>query len=158
MRSGPDTGCHVGRRAQPVHPSRLEFPFPYRDGQRELAAAVYRTIPSRGRNCSSRRLRAWARPWSTMSSRLYGPWERGLGEKIFYLTAKTITTDSGREEAFDILKEQALLDVHRCWCSRPRRSSAPVRGRSAIRRPVPMQRGILTGSTRRCMSILTTSE
>ena len=68
----------------------LKFPFDsYRQGQRKLAAAVYKTIDDKGR------LFAMAptgigKTISTMFPALKAMGE-GKGEKIFYLTAKTIT-------------------------------------------------------------------
>jgi len=68
----------------------LQFPFgSYRDGQRKLAAAVYRTITAKGR------LFAMAptgigKTISTLFPAIKAMGE-GSGEKIFYLTARTIT-------------------------------------------------------------------
>ena len=75
----------------------------------------------------------------------------GLGEKIFYLTAKTIARTVA-EEAFSILSFQGLAcktltitakeTVERC---------VSARSRTAIRRPVRGRRAILTGSMTRFM-------
>lgn len=83
----------------------LEFPFSYRPGQREIVAGVYATI-SRGKQLF---VQAPTGVGKTMSAifpavRAVG---RGLGEKIFYLTAKTITRTVA-EEAFSILREKGL--------------------------------------------------
>lgn len=67
----------------------LEFPFPYREGQKELAAQVYRTIYHKKKLF----LEAPTGVGKTIST-LYPSIQamgRGMGEKIFYLTAKTIT-------------------------------------------------------------------
>lgn len=83
----------------------LEFPFPYREGQRTLVAGVYRTIQQR----KELFIQAPTGIGKTMSAvypavRALG---NGLGEKIFYLTAKTITRTVA-EEAFSILKQRGL--------------------------------------------------
>lgn len=83
----------------------LEFPFPYRPGQRNLVAGVYRTIQQQ----KELFIQAPTGIGKTMSVvypavRSIG---QGLGEKLFYLTAKTITRTVA-EEAFSILKERGL--------------------------------------------------
>ncbi|SHF35661.1 ATP-dependent DNA helicase [Lactonifactor longoviformis] len=83
----------------------LEFPFPYREGQRELVAGVYRTIHHKRQLF----IQAPTGVGKTMSAifpavRAVG---EGHGDKIFYLTAKTITRTVA-EEAFAILKEHGL--------------------------------------------------
>lgn len=83
----------------------LEFPFAYRKGQREMVSAVYHTI-SMGKQIF---IQAPTGVGKTMSTIF--PAVRALGEKkgdrIFYLTAKTITrTVAG--EAFRILQEKGL--------------------------------------------------
>ncbi len=85
---------------------RTEFPFPYREGQRELAAAVYRTILRRKKLF----IQAPTGVGKTMATvfpavRAIG---EDLGEKIFYLTAKTITRTVA-EQAFQTLRSQGLL-------------------------------------------------
>ena len=55
----------------------------------------------------------------------------GLGEKIFYLTAKTITRTVAWQ-AFDTLKEQALADESR-WCLQRRRR--PVSAKRLVCNP-----------------------
>ena len=83
----------------------LEFPFPYRKGQRELAVSVYRTISRRKRLF----IQAPTGVGKTMSVlfpavKAFG---ENLGEKIFYLTARTVTAQAARD-AFDILEGQGL--------------------------------------------------
>lgn len=83
----------------------VEFPFTYREGQRELVASVYRTILRKKKLF----IQAPTGVGKTMASvfpsvKAVG---EGLGDKIFYLTAKTITRTVAWQ-AFDILKEQAL--------------------------------------------------
>ena len=68
----------------------LEFPFEsYREGQRKLAAAVYRTITAQGRLFVMAPT-GIGKTISTMFPALKAMGE-GSGEKLFYLTAKTIT-------------------------------------------------------------------
>lgn len=83
----------------------LEFPFPYREGQRELAVAVYRTT-SRGRKLFIQAPTGIGKTLSTVFPALRAIGE-GYGEKLFYLTAKTITRGVA-EEALEILREQGL--------------------------------------------------
>lgn len=68
---------------------KLEFPFDYREGQRELASDVYRTI-YRKKNLFIQAPTGTGKTMSTIypSVRAVG---EGLAEKIFYLTAKSIT-------------------------------------------------------------------
>ncbi len=81
------------------------FPFAYREGQKELAASVYRTILRKKKLF----IQAPTGVGKTMAAvfpavKAVG---EGLGEKIFYLTAKTITRTVA-EQAFSKLKEQGL--------------------------------------------------
>lgn len=79
----------------------LEFPFSYRDGQRDLVAGVYRTI-SRGRILFIQAPTGTGKTISTIFPAVRSVGE-GLGEKIFYLTAKTIARTVARE-TFDLLR------------------------------------------------------
>ncbi len=85
---------------------RTEFPFPYRAGQRELAGDVYRTILRR------KKLFIQAPTGVGKTMAVVFPTVRAigenLGEKIFYLTAKTITRTVA-EQAFQTLRSQGLL-------------------------------------------------
>lgn len=83
----------------------LEFPFPYREGQRELAVSVYRT-QVRGRRLFIQAPTGIGKTLSTVFPSLKAIGE-GYGEKLFYLTAKTITR-AVAEEALAILREQGL--------------------------------------------------
>ena len=78
----------------------LEFPFDYREGQRELASDVYRTI-YRKKNLFIQAPTGTGKTMSTIypSVRAVG---EGLAEKIFYLTAKSITATVALD-AFRIL-------------------------------------------------------
>lgn len=83
----------------------LEFPYPYRDGQKELAVDVYRAI-ARERNLFIQAPTGIGKTLSVIYPALKAMGE-GLGEKLFYLTAKTITR-SVAEESFAILREKQL--------------------------------------------------
>lgn len=83
----------------------LEFPFPYREGQRELAVSVYRT-EARRRKLFIQAPTGIGKTLSTVFPSLKAIGE-GHGDKLFYLTAKTITRGVA-EEAFAILREQGL--------------------------------------------------
>lgn len=84
---------------------KIRFPFPYREGQKDLAAAVYRTI-ERKKKIFIQAPTGVGKTISTVFPAVKAVGE-GLGEKIFYLTAKTITRTVA-EEAFGLLKKQGL--------------------------------------------------
>ncbi|SEK69785.1 Rad3-related DNA helicase [Butyrivibrio sp. ob235] len=83
-----------------------QFPFPYREGQKDLAASVYRTI-YHGRKLF---LEAPTGTGKTISTVF--PAVKAIGEdkadRIFYLTAKTITRTVA-EETFEILRREQGL-------------------------------------------------
>ncbi len=81
----------------------LEFPFPYREGQKELAAGVYRTI-SRGKNLFIQAPTGTGKTITTVFPAVKAVGQ-GLADKIFYLTARTITRTVAKE-AFDLLRTQ----------------------------------------------------
>ncbi len=83
----------------------VEFPFPYREGQRDLVVSVYRTI-ERKKTLFLQAPTGVGKTMSTIFPAVKAVGE-GKGEKIFYLTAKTITRTVA-EEAFDILRDQGL--------------------------------------------------
>ncbi len=84
---------------------QVVFPFPYRPGQKELAAGVYRSI-LRKKNLFIQASTGVGKTISTVFPAVKAVGE-GIGERIFYLTAKTITrTVAG--EAFDRLAEQGM--------------------------------------------------
>lgn len=93
------------RRLRQESIERLEFPFPYREGQRELVADVYRTIYHK-RKLFLEAPTGVGKTISTVfpSVKAMG---KGMGEKIFYLTAKTITRTVA-EDAFEILRSKGL--------------------------------------------------
>lgn len=81
------------------------FPYPYREGQKDLAAAVYRTI-AREKKLFIQAPTGIGKTIATVFPAVRAVGE-GLGDKIFYLTAKTITRTVA-QEAFSLLKEQGL--------------------------------------------------
>ena len=84
---------------------RLVFPFPYREGQKELASYVYQTIYHR-RKLFLEAPTGVGKTLSTLFPAIKSMGE-GKGERIFYLTAKTITRTVA-EEALEIMRRQQL--------------------------------------------------
>lgn len=82
-----------------------EFPYTYREGQKELAASVYRTI-LRKKKLFIQAPTGVGKTMATVFPAVRAVGE-GLGEKVFYLTAKTITRTVA-EQAFHTLREQGL--------------------------------------------------
>lgn len=83
----------------------LGFPFAYRAGQRDVAAAVYRTI-LRKKKLFIQAPTGVGKTISTVFPAVKAIGE-GMAEKIFYLTAKTITRTVA-EQAFRTLQDQGL--------------------------------------------------
>lgn len=84
----------------------LSFPFPaFRKGQREMAAAVYRTI-QRERRLFCQAPTGIGKTISTLFPAVKAM-GNGFTEKIFYLTAKTITRQAA-EDAFSMLRRQPV--------------------------------------------------
>ncbi len=81
----------------------LEFPFSYREGQKKLASDVYRTI-ARKKILFIQAPTGTGKTISAVFPSVKAVGE-GLGDKIFYLTAKTITRTVAKD-AFDLLKEK----------------------------------------------------
>ncbi len=93
------------RRLRQQSIDALQFPFPYRDGQKELASYVYQTIYHQKKLF----LEAPTGVGKTISVifpalKAMG---RGMGEKLFYLTAKTITRTVA-EDTFALLRDGGL--------------------------------------------------
>lgn len=84
---------------------KVEFPFAYREGQKDLVVSVYRTI-LRKKKLFIQAPTGVGKTIATVFPAVKAVGE-GLGDKIFYLTAKTITRTVAWQ-AFDALKEQAL--------------------------------------------------
>lgn len=83
----------------------LEFPFPYREGQRKMVTSVYHTITC-GKQIFIQAPTGIGKTMSTIFPAVRAVGE-GKGDTIFYLTAKTITRKVA-EEAFLILQEKGL--------------------------------------------------
>ena len=82
---------------------KLQFPFAYRKGQKELAAGVYRTI-QRKKNLFIQAPTGVGKTITTVFPAVKAVGE-GLGDRIFYLTAKTVT-GTVAWETFDQLRRQ----------------------------------------------------
>lgn len=82
-----------------------EFPFIYREGQKDLVTYVYRTIYHK-KKLFIEAPTGVGKTISTIFPSVKAVGE-GMGDKIFYLTAKTITRTVA-EEAFSILRKQGL--------------------------------------------------
>lgn len=83
----------------------VEFPFSYRPGQRDVAVAVYRTIQQK-KKLFIQAPTGVGKTISTVFPAVKAVGEE-LGEKIFYLTAKTITRTVA-ENAFHTLSQQRM--------------------------------------------------
>ena len=84
---------------------KLEFPFPYREGQKELASYVYQTIYHK-RKLFIEAPTGVGKTISTVFPAVKAIGEE-IGEKIFYLTAKTITRTVA-EDTFQLLRNKGL--------------------------------------------------
>lgn len=84
---------------------KVEFPYEYREGQKELVTSVYRTI-FRKKKLFIQAPTGVGKTMATVFPAVKAVGEE-LGEKIFYLTAKTITRTVA-EQAFQILKQHGL--------------------------------------------------
>lgn len=83
----------------------VQFPYKYRVGQKELAASVYRTIYHK-KKLFIQAPTGVGKTMATVFPAVKAVGE-GLGDKIFYLTAKTITRTVA-SQAFQLLKEKGL--------------------------------------------------
>ncbi len=84
----------------------LTFPFPYRKGQKELAAGVYRTI-NRKKNLFIQAPTGTGKTVTTVFPALMAVGQ-GLADRIFYLTARTITRTVAKE-TFELFRRQGYL-------------------------------------------------
>lgn len=97
--------CIQWRKQRNATVEDVVFPFSYRKGQKELAAMVYQTIEEGKRLY----IQAPTGTGKTLIS-LYPSIKsvgKGRGEKIFYLTAKTITRTVAKE-TMELLEEHGL--------------------------------------------------
>ena len=93
---------YAWRRLRQESIKKLQFPYEYRKGQKELAAGVYRTI-NRKKNLFIQAPTGVGKTISTVFPAVKAVGE-GLGDRIFYLTAKTITGTVAKE-AFELLRK-----------------------------------------------------
>ena len=93
------------RKERNASMEHLEFPFPYREGQRKMVSSVYHTISS-GKQIFIQAPTGVGKTMSTVFPAVRAVGE-GKGETIFYLTAKTISRTVA-EEAFQILQRNGL--------------------------------------------------
>ncbi len=95
---------HRIRRDQSIQD--LQFPFEaYREGQRKLAGAIYKTIAEE-KNIFANAPTGIGKTISTIFPTVKAMGEGKL-ERMFYLTAKTITRQTA-EEAFSLMKNKGL--------------------------------------------------
>ena len=83
----------------------MEFPFPYREGQKDLVTYVYRTIYHK-RKLFVEAPTGVGKTISTLFPAVKAMGE-GMGDKIFYLTAKTITRTVA-ENTITLMREKGL--------------------------------------------------
>ncbi len=83
----------------------VEFPFSYREGQKELVTSVYKTI-LRKKKLFIQAPTGVGKTIATVFPTVKAVGE-GLGDRIFYLTAKTITRTVAKQ-AFDVLRQNGL--------------------------------------------------
>lgn len=81
------------KRQESIH--QLEFPFEYREGQKQLVSDVYRTI-NREKNLFIQAPTGVGKTISTIFPAVKAVGQN-LGDRIFYLTAKTITGTVAKE-------------------------------------------------------------
>ncbi len=93
------------RQSRQAALEKLEFPFPYREGQRELVSYVYQTIYHH-RKLFIEAPTGVGKTISTIFPALKAM-GRGMGERLFYLTAKTITRTVA-EDALELLRKNGL--------------------------------------------------
>ena len=103
---------------------KMEFPFDYRPGQRELVADVYRTI-LRKKNLFIQAPTGTGKTVSVLFPAVRAVGE-GYGEKIFYLTAKTVTATVAmdtfaqfRENGYRGKVVQITAKEKLCKCEKP---------------------------------------
>lgn len=93
------------RKSRNISIKELEFPFEYREGQRNLAVSVYKAIKD-NHNLYIQAPTGVGKTISTVFPAVKSMGEE-YGDKIFYLTAKTITRTAA-EDTFGILRRNNL--------------------------------------------------
>ncbi len=93
------------QKARNASIKQIQFPYVYRDGQKELVTSVYRTI-LRKKKLFIQAPTGVGKTMATVFPAVKAVGEE-LGDKIFYLTAKTIARTVA-EQAFQILKQGGL--------------------------------------------------
>lgn len=93
------------REERNISMKNLEFPFPYREGQRQMVSGVYHAV-SEGKQIFIQAPTGVGKTMSTIFPAVRAVGEE-KGETVFYLTAKTITRTVA-EEAFEILAQKGL--------------------------------------------------
>lgn len=83
----------------------VEFPFPWRTGQKEVAASVYKTMLRR-KKLFIQAPTGTGKTISTVFPAVKAVGE-GIADRIFYATAKTVTRTVA-EETYEILRRQGL--------------------------------------------------
>lgn len=83
----------------------LQFPFPYREGQKELVTNVYKTIYHK-RKLFIEAPTGVGKTISTVFPAVQAMGQ-GMGDKLFYLTAKTITRTVA-DDTLNILRDKGL--------------------------------------------------
>ena len=119
---------------------RLEFPYTYREGQKELAAQVYRTIYHK-KKLFIEAPTGVGKTLSTVFPALKAM-GKGMGDKIFYLTAKTITRTVA-ENTYSLLRDRGL--AFKSVILTAKEKICFQEETECIRMPVPMQKDIMTG-------------
>ena len=93
---------YAWRKLRQASIQKLQFPYEYRKGQKDLAAGVYRTI-ARKKNLFIQAPTGVGKTITTVFPAVKAVGEE-LADRIFYLTAKTITGTVARE-AFELLRK-----------------------------------------------------
>ena len=94
--------------------AELQFPFDYRDGQKELVSYVYQTIYHK-RKLFIEAPTGVGKTISTIFPTVKAM-GKDMGDKLFYLTAKTITRTVA-EDTFSLLRQKGLRSKRLCASS-----------------------------------------
>ena len=119
----------------------LPFPFSYREGQKELITYVYQTIYHK-KKLFIEAPTGVGKTISTLFPAVMSMGE-GRGQKIFYLTAKTITRTVA-DDAIELMRQKGLKFKSVILTARTK--SVLWKKPNAIRNFAPMQRGIMIES------------